>query len=1270
MASNDNPSQAGQDLRRDRRFEVSQPALVTHPGQKDIACEIRDFCLGGMFLRFTNPEAAIAALARHEGADVEIVFTPPGPDARRTFRVSATLRRLSPLGVGVAFSRPPVEALRALQKLRMASHRQRIDSAPATVVAQRLRETCKTLLQETLVQSQALMTRLLDERLASAALHAPGIAEHSGLLDAQTHFRNEAANIQAAFVRSVEEAFVHPTPPAATPLASDSLALVDELDFEDWLATSAEATKLEEQFAVELADIEPRVAELFARPFDHTSNPFGPSVICHAYRRAIADLPILGRARTVAYACLREVLGGELAPLYAELLALLPVSEREMGEPAPSPASYAGGEEAGGPQSGDTGGPTAGGAALAGNGVGGQAGARQGSLGRLANSLMDFFRGSGVPSAVPDLRQPGMAMPPHGVAPQGVAPQGMAPQGMASAPPPPGATAPAGGAVAQGAVPSQVLQRLSAAGALPQNLSQEMRRSVDLFGALFDTMHAEKSISEGMRPFFGQLEASLIKLAISDPSFLSSPHHPAHRVLNTLDRISMMAGEDGKITDERLLRLMRRWTDRINSEAEKNPGVFEEASTQLERVVRPLLGDRAARIARLQEICEGRQRAESAKRSVLTRLLARMGEKPVPTVVIELINGGWRNVLLMTGLRHGEDSPEAAAAWNALDQLSEWLDQARSGDLPVNDVRLLLRYIDTMLTHVAADKFAQDRLLDQLAATLFDEDKSRYEYTTVSARLKDIPAETLTPGQSTLVERLRVGDWLQFSDLDSPLNLVWMGDKPPVYVFANYRGIKKLDIKRQDLLQRLETNTAQWTADMDLPLMDRSYSAMIQKMQRDLLWQSSHDPATGLLNRRAFFRAMRRNWLRSPSGTPGFAVGIIQAEILDREGNKAAVDVRVPFLRDFAGLVQSQFPADALLARAGEQAIAFWRKSPDAPAAQAEAQRLREKLDGHQQTIDGRTFRAKVHIGLRWAPDCLEPERYYDDANAASAAARDSAAGGVVLFDADTTGRDVDSLARWAHELTRMLAEDRLDLAIQPIVDATAGGVIFHEVLLRAHADGGGETLDTAELIAVAERLARITEIDRWVARRVFEWMRSHPGRVASSAGLAINLSGQSLVNPLFLNFLLGELGRGDLRGDKIIFQVAELDAVEGHSQTAHFVRQLQRFGCRFVLGEFGLGNSSYTTLKGLRLDFLKIDRSLVRELSSSLIDEALVRAIVETASFLGIGAIAGFVENRETLEKLKDLGVPYVQGEFIAPPVPIAVLLETDLPQGPAAVP
>ena len=130
MANATDNQHAGQELRRDKRFQVSQAAIITQPGYTEIACEIRDFCQGGLFLKFTNPDAAIAALAKRADAAVEIVFIPVSINTTQTFRVPAQLKRLSPLGVGVAFVRQPVDALRALQRLRMAGHRQKLAALP------------------------------------------------------------------------------------------------------------------------------------------------------------------------------------------------------------------------------------------------------------------------------------------------------------------------------------------------------------------------------------------------------------------------------------------------------------------------------------------------------------------------------------------------------------------------------------------------------------------------------------------------------------------------------------------------------------------------------------------------------------------------------------------------------------------------------------------------------------------------------------------------------------------------------------------------------------------------------------------------------------------------------------------------------------------------------------------------------------------------------------------------------------------------------------
>lgn len=1225
-----------QEMRRDKRFQVSQAAIITQAGHTEIACEIRDFCVGGLFLKFTNPEAAIAALAKRANAEVEIVFTSASSNATANFQVPARLQRLSPLGVGVSFIRQPLDALRALQKLRMASHRQKLAALPTSEAFPHLRQASTTLLNETLLQAHDQMMQVLGDKLSAAALQASGIAEHSGLLSAMHEFSQHATMVQTRFVQQVMDALKQ-TSAVHTQIKSGAndggLALVDELDFEDWLATSTEANKLEEQFQEQLADIEPRIGQLFGFACDHSTNPFGPSVIGHAFRSAVQDVPVSARARQVAYVTLRDMLSDQLAPLYAELLAMLPISQAETKQqqtaPTPPPPPTAANDYQ--PAQSEAGAPGT--------------PPQQGTLSRITSSLMDFFQGSHG-------NRGGQGNPTSAAPAPAGAPAPQASQSGYSQPA--GASSQAMPTNIPGIAHSPVLQRLAAAGALPPAVTQEMQRSVDMFGALFDTMHAEKSVSEGMRPFFQQLETSLIKLAMSDPQFLNSPSHPAHKVLNTLDRISMVAGDDGKISDARLMRLMSRWTDRINAEADKNPGVFEEARTQLERVVKPLLNERAARVFRLQEMCEGRQNAEIAKQRILRELLARLDTHPVPNAVIELLNGGWRNVLFIAEMRHGVDSDEAREAWQVLRQLCGWLDPDLAEPPTANEIQALLQRIDQELTQVCADKFAQDRIVDQLATALFETDKSQHPRTAIAARLIDAASEPLTEVQDNLAERLRVGDWLQFKSLDTPLNLIWIGDQPHVYVFANYRGIKKLDLKRPELLQSLEDGDAQWTEDLELPLMDRSYSAMIQKMQRDLLWQASHDSATGLANRKSFFRAIRRAWLRSQATAGGYAIGVIQFDINNPAGEAAGSEIRTPILRELSQLLPTLLPASAQLARAGESGLAFWFEAADGAAAQAQAETLLSTLTAQPQEINGVRYRVQMAAGLMWASDCLSPETYFDNANAASARARESGQA-VVLYSSEINDSGVLALAQWAHELTAILANNQLSLNCQPVVAATdtARTPLYYEVLLHPTAHDE-RAIATGDLIDVAARLQRITEIDRWVVKTVLHWMREHADTVASIGGLSINLSGQSVTNPLFLKFLLAELARGDLPGNKLIFEISEADAVEGHAQTQLFMRQLQRHGCRFTLDDFGIGSSSYTSLKSMKLDYLKIDRNLVREIGTSMIDEALVRSILETGSFLGIKTVAGFIEDPDFLNTLVEMGVDCVQGYFIGAPQPL----------------
>ena len=175
----------------------------------------------------------------------------------------------------------------------------------------------------------------------------------------------------------------------------------------------------------------------------------------------------------------------------------------------------------------------------------------------------------------------------------------------------------------------------------------------------------------------------------------------------------------------------------------------------------------------------------------------------------------------------------------------------------------------------------------------------------------------------------------------------------------------------------------------------------------------------------------------------------------------------------------------------------------------------------------------------------------------------------------------------------------------------------------------------------------------------VFEWIRRHAEGFENIGSFAINISGQSIGSKAFFDFVVAELDKGDIPGHKLIFEITESAAIDNFAHAEEFIRHLRRYGCRFSLDDFGVGFSSYSYLKKLKLDYLKIDGSFVRDMLRNEVDVALVSSMNETSRFLGIKTIAESVENEETLEKLREIGVDFVQGFHTGMPLLIDELLK-----------
>ena len=257
--------------------------------------------------------------------------------------------------------------------------------------------------------------------------------------------------------------------------------------------------------------------------------------------------------------------------------------------------------------------------------------------------------------------------------------------------------------------------------------------------------------------------------------------------------------------------------------------------------------------------------------------------------------------------------------------------------------------------------------------------------------------------------------------------------------------------------------------------------------------------------------------------------------------------------------------------------------------------------------------------------------------------------------------RDTDAGMRheemkWVSRITRAVEDDRLELFFQPIIGIgeMQGKQRGHYELLLRMRDEDGKLVSPDQFIPSAERYNLMSTLDRWVIHEALSQLADRSNEGEARYTIAINLSGTSLSEDRFLDFVIDELEKQQLPHGAICFEITETAAISNLSRVVHFMKTLKELGCKFSLDDFGSGLSSFTYLKNLPVDYLKIDGQFIRNVAEDSVDESMVKAIREVGHAMGIETIAERVETKQVLEKLGSLGVEFAQGYYIARPASV----------------
>jgi diguanylate cyclase (GGDEF)-like protein len=244
---------------------------------------------------------------------------------------------------------------------------------------------------------------------------------------------------------------------------------------------------------------------------------------------------------------------------------------------------------------------------------------------------------------------------------------------------------------------------------------------------------------------------------------------------------------------------------------------------------------------------------------------------------------------------------------------------------------------------------------------------------------------------------------------------------------------------------------------------------------------------------------------------------------------------------------------------------------------------------------------------------------------------------------------------QWVRRLNRELDEDDFELFFQSIVplEPTQANGRHYEVLLRLR-ENDAEVIAPGAFLQAAERYGYAVRIDKWVVDHTFQWLSAVLECSAELDLCSINLSGQTLGNESFLDFILERLEHYQIPGERIFLEITETAMVVNLPRAQRLISALRHRGIRFELDDFGSGFASFSYIKNLAVDFVKIDGIFVKDIVDDEIDREMVRAINHIGKVLGKQTIAEFAENEAILAELRNTGVDYAQGSGIDKPSPL----------------
>jgi diguanylate cyclase (GGDEF)-like protein/PAS domain S-box-containing protein len=428
----------------------------------------------------------------------------------------------------------------------------------------------------------------------------------------------------------------------------------------------------------------------------------------------------------------------------------------------------------------------------------------------------------------------------------------------------------------------------------------------------------------------------------------------------------------------------------------------------------------------------------------------------------------------------------------------------------------------------------------------------------------------------------------------------------------------------------------------------------IRGITRQMSYQAAHDALTGLINRREFERRLGEALDTAHTEEVVHILFYMDLDRFKAVNDSCGHTAGDSMLREVAALIKGEVRDSDFVARLGGDEFGTLLIGCPLEKAQQIATDICNAVADYRFVWQDKIFNIGISIGI--VEVTHNSGSLQDVINAADSAcyvAKQRGRGQVHIYSArdEAIARDRGDI-QWLRRLQDALQDDRFALAVQPIIAIGGGSASgpMVEVLIRMP-DERGRYADSADFLRSAERYQLMPQIDRWVVNAVLVAISSGEIRLASNRSCAINISGQTLGDEGFLDFVVDALDRSGVPPENICFEVTE-GAISINVQYAQrFIEVLHGIGCEFALDDFGSGLGAFSSLKHLPIDYLKIHGTYTRNLRSDQVNQEMVTAMIKLSRTMDFRVVAEQVEEQDDFDWLREVGIDFIQGNFVDPP-------------------